>query len=551
MYTLMVVEDEPLIRAGLKQYFDWAELGIKSIVEADNGKQGLLTGLRERPDLVITDIRMPEMDGLEMIGQLRAELPNTVFVILTGYNDFKYAQQAIRLGGVHAFLLKPLQYEESLATIRECIQNLDNKRQEAQARLALQLEAAESSQLKRNQLIKYVLEEEEPALTEESLHQLYGFKGTACCYLTFVAARVPHPSSLSYSITNRWPSPEADQLITELVNIMFTSKNIRQPLTYISKSKLYAVIIIEAQDHSDFTSWDEETLDTLLKQVSMQGNASVFMAMGPMTAELAKVGMSLRLAEKALVRRYFQAGRHLLQLSPAEHAFPYSRDSALPFNEKDKSQMLSCLELGDDIQIKLLMRRLSQEMSTGRSEYPTEPWLAFLQELITVTLRFAYSNGIQIEGVYSDKLLSLACVDDFQTSEALFDWLADWMIRLSSVYQQQSLPAVQQESLIFDQIEIYIKQHIDQDITLQMVADRFFYNPSYLSRLFKTKLKKNYMTFVTEIRIHYAQECLMQPHYLITDVCQMCGYKSYKHFVKTFRAVTQMTPTEYRKQVRS
>lgn len=122
------------------------------------------------------------------------------------------------------------------------------------------------------------------------------------------------------------------------------------------------------------------------------------------------------------------------------------------------------------------------------------------------------------------------------------------MNHISSVYRVAS-EAGSQETQIFEQIETYIREHIDQELTLQMVADRFFYNPSYLSRLFKAKLNKNYMTFITELRIRYAQECLAEPHYLITDVCNMCGYKSYKHFVKTFHDVTNMTPTEYRKRL--
>lgn len=103
MYKLMIVEDEPLIRTGLKHYFSWQELGVQSIVEAENGKEGVATALREQPDLVITDIRMPEMDGLQMIEELRQFLPDTLFIILTGFNDFEYAQRAIKLGSVHAF----------------------------------------------------------------------------------------------------------------------------------------------------------------------------------------------------------------------------------------------------------------------------------------------------------------------------------------------------------------------------------------------------------------------------------------------------------------
>lgn len=259
----MIVEDEPLIRAGLKQYFDWHALGVHTIVEAENGQQGMDVALVERPDLVITDIRMPVMDGLEMIGQLRSQLPDTLFIILTGYNEFEYAQRAIHHGGVHDFLLKPLQYDSSFPVIEKCIEKI----------------------------------------------------------------------------------------------------RLRQ-------------LAIQTSDPLEENSSDE------------------------------------------------------------------GKDNSIHLSEKD------------------------------------------------------------------------------------------------------------QDLLLFTQIEAYIKQRMDEELTLNMVAEHFFYNPSYLSRLFKTKLDKNYMTFVSEIRIQYAQQCLEIPKYSVTDVSLLCGYKSYKHFVKVFKSITHMTPTDYRKQLR-
>ncbi|MCR8660206.1 response regulator [Paenibacillus endoradicis] len=120
MFKLMLVEDEPIIREGLKYYFDWENLHFTKIIEAENGQEGIELALKERPDLIITDIRMPVMNGLDMIEQLRSQLPHSLFVILTGYSDFEYAKRAIKLGGITEYLLKPLQYDISLASIEKC-----------------------------------------------------------------------------------------------------------------------------------------------------------------------------------------------------------------------------------------------------------------------------------------------------------------------------------------------------------------------------------------------------------------------------------------------
>lgn len=127
MYSLLIVEDEPLIRAGLKKYFDWSSFNISTILEATNGKEGLEKSIEVKPDLIITDIRMPEMDGLEMIKAIRAESIPSEIIILTGYNEFEYAKKAIQYGGVKDFLIKPLQYDESYQSITRCMTSIQEK----------------------------------------------------------------------------------------------------------------------------------------------------------------------------------------------------------------------------------------------------------------------------------------------------------------------------------------------------------------------------------------------------------------------------------------
>jgi len=282
----MLVEDEPTIREGLKHYFDWKTLQYDHILEASNGLEGLNLAIEEKPDLIITDIRMPLMNGLDMIEQLRVELPSSLFVILTGYNEFSYAQRAISLGGVTEFLVKPLQYDVSLCAIERC--------------------------------------------TELLQHRKNGEAATA-----------------------------------------------------------------------------------------------------------AGTGASL-------------------SIDPLNHS-----------NRLDSSND-------------------SDHSDSSRAVHP------------------ASSAG-----------------DDSYGGE----------------------------DQLFQKIEQFIIEHIDQDISLPIVAERFFYNPSYLSRLFKQRLNKNYSLFQAEVRINYAKQCLAKPNNLVADVCAMCGYRSYKHFVKTFKQITDMTPTEYRKRL--
>jgi two-component system response regulator YesN len=550
MFKLMIVEDEPIIRLGLKHYFSWEELEVHSIIEAENGKDGLALALQEKPDLVITDIRMPEMDGLQMIEQIRMKLPDTLFIILTGFNDFEYAQRAIRAGGVHAFLLKPLEYEESLASIQDCINKLKEKRQELQSLSILETEMRQSWKLKGSELVKLLLEEEHAAVVESMIGELCELPSTAYVYQPFVLTWLPHLKA--HSQPSSWGRQQADTFLMEAAESLFPEYNRQHIFSYTYKSKLFGIIVLPLENSSDdvvpIEEKVKEQLDPMLKIVGKEHHTTLFMGLGKLTSDLSQIKKWLHDSDKALYQRFYETDRSIFLAACLSDASQSAKASLIQLDENDRKRIVSCLESGNELETRLLMQQLAQTILSKTTYASFEKSLAYLQELISVIIRFANKNGIHIEGVYSEKLLNLTFVDDFPTLEALFDWLGKWMVHLGLVYTEGLTQNHQQDVIIFEHIESFIKQNIDQEVTLQMVADRFFYNPSYLSRLFKRKLDKNYMRFVTEIRIQFAQECLKKPEYLVTDVCTMCGYKSYKHFVKTFRSITNMTPTDYRKQ---
>jgi two-component system response regulator YesN len=117
MIKLMLVDDEPLIRKGIRTTIDWERYDVDIVGEASNGKEALEKALQLQPHIVLTDIRMPIMDGLELSDQLHKQLPDTTVIIISGYEEFAYARQAIRLG-VHDYLLKPVGAEELLTRIQ-------------------------------------------------------------------------------------------------------------------------------------------------------------------------------------------------------------------------------------------------------------------------------------------------------------------------------------------------------------------------------------------------------------------------------------------------
>ncbi|TYP74806.1 response regulator [Paenibacillus methanolicus] len=569
MYTLMIVEDEPLIREGLKHYFPWSELGVTRIIEAEDGAQGERLALLERPDLVITDIRMPEMDGLTMIERLRPRLSSAAFVILTGYNDFEYAQRAIKLGNIQAYLLKPLEYEESLATVQDCLAKLRQRQAED-----LLLQGAEQLKQERRreqerQIVKRLLDEPgfDPAPALQALGMPDPVEGRGRRYAAFAATAPPPPGAQPPS-PDVWAA-DAERFIAAMASRLFGTQVVGKLLAYVRGGKLFVLALAESEAETDgprssdaarsdlpagtsrATAETAETAETAaaLAALNRGRGAAIYIAAGGLVDTAAEARQSFAQAEQALHKRYYQPGAYLFRA--ASQPTPSSSETQAPLlPARDRELLQAHLMQGDADAVRELLLKLGEGARQLPADTPPARWLALLQELVSVTLRYAHRHGIAVEEFASGSMLTLAFADDFAQAEDLFAWLADWTDRLIAANPERGgSQAGGADARIFTQIEQFVRQHLDQEVTLQMVADRFFYNPSYLSRLFKTKLNKNYLAFVAEIRIRYAQDRLKDPSLFITDVCAMCGYKSYKHFVKTFRSVAGMTPTDYRKQL--
>ena len=130
MYKVIVIEDETMVRRGIVLTTDWAALGCVVVGEAANGEEGLEIAGRLSPDIIVTDVKMPRMDGVEMITRLRGQGSRSKFIILTAHSDFKYAQSALKLG-VSDYLLKPLKDGDLEQAIRNILDQLEERRHEA------------------------------------------------------------------------------------------------------------------------------------------------------------------------------------------------------------------------------------------------------------------------------------------------------------------------------------------------------------------------------------------------------------------------------------
>ncbi|MCR8660205.1 helix-turn-helix transcriptional regulator [Paenibacillus endoradicis] len=332
-----------------------------------------------------------------------------------------------------------------------------------------------------------------------------------------------------------------EQLIHESTYHFVEHTNELKIVTYYWKNKMYGLILCPTNIEINIDS-QRNFINDKLQDIYKDTGMFLFLSQSEITPHLFELQELYKLLEINLYQRYFSVGHYYALITTPST----SKKKPIQLEENEKQLILQCLQQDANKSIAMLKSQFTKQLSLAAPE----SLLAYMQELMSITVRFAHKNNIQIEGIYNERLFNLSFLDDFISLEHLINRIGDWIVQLNRDYITSHHESnLEHEDQLFPKIAQFIVDHIDQDITLQMVAVRFFYNPSYLSRLFKQKLNKNYSLFQAEIRIKYAQKCLADPQHSVADICMMCGYRSYKHFVKTFKLVTNMTPTVYRKQL--
>ncbi|GGA40415.1 response regulator transcription factor [Paenibacillus physcomitrellae] len=527
MYKVILVEDEIFARQGLRNLIDWNSCGYEVVEEADNGEEAL--GLIEqiKPELVITDIRMPVLDGLGLIQTVRdAGDAETKFMIISGYGDFQYAQKAIKFG-VKDFILKPIDEQElsdSLSRLSAEIGKEKQKRSAGQEQKAL---------------TKLLRGEAAPEEVEE------------------IARMVALPTDRHYGY-----------LIAEMNDLV-------NPLKRDAEAKqlrAFRHAIIE-----EVAAWNpgiqpfhlhEHRVGVYSFPVCLDPAALPVGLRPPALEEMAaRIGARLNVRFEQPI--YLYAGDGVQPLAAINHCYLTAIETmqykyaapdlrTLTYGQMTK-QPLRYIEFEAGIYANLL-----EQMEEGNREAMLEAvdsifaeiqHRAFAPEAVhNVIARLVFGVIGSISAMQGDEreLHSLEAVLQWRNYPVTLQGLqerfrhfieesAEMAVRLRRNYVKGDIM----------KIKSYIERHYNEDISLKSIAARFFMNPVYLGQLFKKTFGVYFNDFLLQIRVDNAKRLLRQTELRVYEVARHVGFDNADYFVCKFEKVEGRTPTAYRNQISS
>ncbi|MGG1517167.1 helix-turn-helix domain-containing protein [Paenibacillus oryzisoli] len=507
---LVIVDDEKGIIDGLKTIVSRYLPQCKVVGTAHNGNEGWQLVQELQPDIVITDIRMPQSDGLDMIRRLIESGSRAKFIILSGYAEFEYARKGIQLG-VKFYINKPVEEEELQDCVSKVIAEINSE--QAQARHWHEF------------VLKDILLSGYDAHSHEShlphmFHLPVSRYQCACLLVEFGCE----------------PSQLQDEYVLRQIGEELQAYDLIQAFRY--EGSQFAVLVL-----SESTIKEEQLVSDVKRlQERFQRVLGIPVSAGIGRGHAAPEGLSTSFDEAVQSLRYMvmKGGNAVALFQETE---PSSTGSAL-VSEVDLAQLETSMEAMDSEGSAEVIERIFRAIEQESSLHPADLHHHILMIFLSSLRRMSYTQ-LQMNDLLGSYMLSKGELVRFKTLEELKRWVVQAIERIVEHNRTRSVP---KKKDVISEIKDYVAAHYDSNITLADLSARFFINPYYLSQLFKEKTGDTYLSYVMSVRMNKAKALLEETDLRVYEICQRVGYADTNHFSKLFERMVGSTPTEYRKK---
>jgi two-component system response regulator YesN len=529
LLKVLLIDDEPFIRKGLITLIDWETEGYHIEGEASNGYDAIQLIKQNKYDLIISDIKMPEMDGIELITHVREhKISEAKFVFLSGYYDFKYAKTAINHGCCD-YLLKPIQKEELLTTIRKIMdeyqKDIGKEKKDRDYKKAY---------LDRNLLA--IIYGKYDSVNLNCVQE----KMRLSIPLTYIHCEVSLNDEKFLELQED-KRREQQRKLYNYANLLL--KNYADRIIYdtAKQTDCYEIGIIFCKDMiQDEKMSPEEWLRWLLNELSERVGYKIVACKGSEVNGLHGLAESYR---EAIMLRSFRVYKKYDNLCSS--GFKKFTESKGIKEEEFKAQLeelIHVIEINDKFKIKEYAKSLYMKLMDQSNNHETID--RYIQYLLYRLIGLSYKQEVDInqeeimqyirESVFGSESNNGNGLKFHQFVEEYSNYL--WQIRQNSTTGTMNL------------IEAHIKENYAENLSLKALGEKYCVNSVYLGQLFKKQYGCSFKDYLNNVRIRKAAEMLLHTDKKVYEVAFDTGYKDQEYFVIRFEEIYGATPTRFRKR---
>lgn len=532
MLKAILADDEPIIIRGLKKLIPWEELGVRVVGEAWTGG-GLLELInREQPELVVTDISMPDGTGIDIIKEIDRRGLRTKVIFISAYQEFSYAKDALAFGAVD-YIVKPVERELLLEAVRKAVSLLqvETNGQTSMGKLEAYEQKDKKTQLEElfDRLIEGDIRPEDARRQLERLGAVFALPCLTACVIRLE----PLEEGLG-----SWGEHEKRLLLFAVSNLTEElSRRLGEGLI-VRKGELLCLIANHVEA-ADLPGLGDEMAASALHYLKTR----ITVGIGCPAYSLEALKRSYASALEALRHSYFAGtGRALDWRAPEALASAQGAGEGAPAGLPElRKQLLQALLAKDERGLLAALDTLSPRLaalSQGSKEGAVTAWYTLLTELAEELSGVGIKYAVQREE-------QLTLMHRFRQYEELAFYARE---ELTGMLRRLQAAGPGKEAQQMNRIKEHVENHYQENITLESMAALVFMNPYYFSSFFKKHTGQNFKQYVTEVRMKQAVRLLLQTDLMVYEIAERVGYNNARQFSDMFKKMYGKLPQEYKNQ---
>ncbi|WP_238903866.1 response regulator [Clostridium sp. YIM B02506] len=533
LYRIIIVDDEEEIRLGIIKKIDWEAYGFEVVGDAENGQDALEKVEKYRPDVLMTDIKMPFMDGLELGKRVSEMMPSTKIIIFSGCDDFEYAHKAIQINVVE-YVLKPINSVELIEVLKRLKEKLDYEYNEKRNLEKLQEYYIESLPVIREQFLVGAIE---GRINSEKWSEQIDKLNIDLKKEYLSVALIRSEGNLKLKDINN--NINEDSVLTNISIKKTVDENMHKYCSFTSFIYSDIVVVIGGLSSKDEIGHFINGINEVCKVYERITNLKISAGIGYVYNDPCEIKFSYRTALNALEYKL------ILGLGKAIYIDDVEPDNSieLQFHEQEENLMLNAIKISTKEEIKEVINGLFDKVQ--HLLLPFNKYRIYIMEIMTALLKLIQTYELDMDYIFGENFNCYEHLDSFGSIDEVKEWFINKSIMVNVLIKKER---VNSSILLVEQAKQYVlENYTDPDLSVEQVCSKLHVSSTYFSTIFKRETQNNFVNFLTTVRLEQAVKLLNTTDYKTYVIAEKVGYPEANYFSYVFKKKFGVSPSKYRK----
>ena len=531
LYRIMLVDDEEEVRGAMIRQMDWEKLGFTVVGDAENGQDALEKLEQLESDVIMTDIRMPYMDGLSLVARIREKYPFMKILIFSGYDDFEYAKQAIKFR-VTEYILKPVNGEELAEILKRVKDSLDEEIEQRRNIHILQERYENSLPVLRELFLNDLVSQTAEVTDAEFRLREYGIDILDA--RKWLAA-VIHVERLEQTGEQEFSGHQ--ELIPISVRAL-VEDHLKPYCRFAAFNSAEGITVIAALDGYNSETGLIDQLHDICKESRRILGIAITIGVGYSCDRFQEIGHSCQTAVDALGYRAIVGSGRTIYINDVE---PVNRGK-LQFEAKEETELTAAIKFGSREQIGSMFEELAARMDDVKVH--ANQYQVYMLTIVNCLIRLMQQYDLEMAEMFESEEHYADIMKRVCRRESFAEEMIPVACRMNEALNQ-ARDNTTRKAIV--EAKSYIQEnYADPELSVDMLSRHLHMSPAYFSTVFKKETGQTYVNYLTEVRLQKAEELLKETDDKTYEIAQKIGYQEQNYFSYVFKKRYGMSPTKYR-----